>query len=80
MPTLSTRAFAPETTSVPGSYARLVSERVLFRGQGHAYGDSSHGGNDRREDEEDEVLLELHIDCELKMAGSLEGLRVLVRL
>ena len=57
-----------------------VSGGRILQGKSETYGDGGDGRNDRREDEEDEVLLELHIDCELKMAGSLEGLRVLVRL
>ena len=66
--TLSTIAFAPVTTPVPGTYhdtSVLTRER---RGR-DAYRDSRNRGDDRREDEKDKVLLKLHVDLELEARG-----------
>ena len=47
-----------------------VSAGRILQGKSETYGDGSDRRNDRREDEEDEILLELHNDCWEPKAGA----------
>ena len=66
--TLSTMGFAPVTTSVPGTF-HDISVLTKERRERDAYRDSRNRGDNRREDEKDKVLLELHVDLELEARG-----------